>query len=111
MGLVEEVHIDLGGGVGAAVAQGFADAEEGHVAAVRDTGEAVAQAVEGHIGQSRALEDPLEAVAQIVGLVGLPAVVADDEAAVPVGVPQAGHVRLPLPPEALQRLVQILQPR
>ena len=47
VGLVKEVHVDFGGGVGAAVAQGPADGEEGHVAAVGDAGEAVAQAVEG----------------------------------------------------------------
>src|SRR5699024_2808292 len=79
VGLVEQVHIDLGGGGGGAVAQSAADAEEGNVPAVGDGGEGVAQAVEGHIGQVGAGQDSLEAVAEVVGLVGQPSVVAQDE--------------------------------
>ena len=79
VGVVKEMHIDLCRGRGAAVAQGFADAEEGDVAAVGDAGKAVAQAMERDIGQVCLLQHPLKPVAEIVRLIGLPAAVADDK--------------------------------
>src|SRR5699024_5202756 len=102
-------HIDLGGGGGGAVAQSAADAEEGNVPAVGDGGEGVAQAVEGHIGQVGAGQDSLEAVAEVVGLVGQPSVVAQDESPVHVLVTQARFFLLPLPPQPLDDFLQIRQ--
>ena len=109
MGLVKQMHVDLRGSVGAAVAQSLADTKERDVAAVGDTGEAVAQTVQSHIGQLCPGQHPLQPVAQIVRLVGLAAVVADDKALVVVGIPQLCDLQLPLPPEALHQLLHVRQ--
>ena len=51
MGFVKQVHIDLAGHRGVAVAQRLADAEHRDILAVGDTGEAVPQAMERALRQ------------------------------------------------------------